>query len=262
MGVSYKNAYFYYQHSTFLKVVLLLLLPLQSISLCVSQYRPHSFNTRSNFQTTFIQSNKSLDPTHPRRHHSYSSHSTILKMGLEINIRIVGRKNSIESTSFLQESYETYTKRLSSTITLYTTFHKSNNDLLKNLQTDSKKGYGIVCLDEKGDMYTSMEFSTKMYNWLEDYGSRLVFVIGAAEGLPPELKQYQYSSLYSSNQYSGSKGGSKKNKTNDSNGVLSRSPMFMSLSKMTFTHPWARTILVEQIYRASEIHKGTGYHKE
>lgn len=71
-------------------------------------------------------------------------------MGLEINIRIVGRKNSIESSSFLQESYETYTKRLSSTIQISTTFHKSNEELIKNLLMDSKKNYGIVCFDEKG----------------------------------------------------------------------------------------------------------------
>lgn len=179
-----------------------------------------------------------------RKYHKQSR----LSMGLEVNIRIVGRKNSIESTSFLQESYEEYTKRLSSTIKITTTFHKSDQDLLKNLQSDSKKGYGVVCLDEKGDMFTSIDFSEKLYSWLEEYGSRMVFVIGAAEGLPKELKQYQFQGKYS-NDISG-------------NGVLNRSPMFMSLSKMTFTHPWARTILVEQIYRASEIHKGSGYHKE
>ena len=184
-------------------------------------------------------------------HHQTSSKfqsSTTLKMGLEINIRIVGRKNSIESTSFLQESYDMYTKRLSSTIDLSTTFHKSNDELLKSLQTDSNKGFGIVCLDEKGKMYTSLEFSDCLYSWLEEYGSRLVFVIGGAEGLPVELKQYQYNM------------GGGNNVSND--GVLNRKPIFMSLSKMTFTHPWARSILVEQIYRASEIHKGSGYHKE
>eukprot|EP00551_Chaetoceros_affinis_P010422 CAMPEP_0203662086 /NCGR_PEP_ID=MMETSP0090-20130426/177_1 /ASSEMBLY_ACC=CAM_ASM_001088 /TAXON_ID=426623 /ORGANISM="Chaetoceros affinis, Strain CCMP159" /LENGTH=177 /DNA_ID=CAMNT_0050524831 /DNA_START=1434 /DNA_END=1967 /DNA_ORIENTATION=+ len=177
---------------------------------------------------------------------------------------MVGRKNSIESTSYLQEGYNEYTKRLSSTIQLSTTYHKSNDDLLKGLQVDSKKGFGIICLDEKGAMYTSTEFSSAMYHWMEEYGSRLVFVIGAAEGLPAEIKQYQYQY---NNQYSGG-GEGKKGKGNGSGngsgsgGIFNRSPIFMSLSKMTFTHPWARTILVEQIYRASEIHKGSGYHKD
>lgn len=60
-------------------------------------------------------------------------------------------------------------------------------------------------------------------------GSRLVFVIGGAEGLPPSLK---------------------------------KSKELWSLSKLTFTHQWARVLLTEQIYRATEIKKGSGYHKE
>jgi 23S rRNA (pseudouridine1915-N3)-methyltransferase len=62
-------------------------------------------------------------------------------------------------------------------------------------------------------------------------GSRLAFVIGGAEGLPASIK--------GSRQYE-----------------------FWSLSKLTFTHQWARVLLTEQLYRATEIRKGSGYHKE
>ena len=54
-------------------------------------------------------------------------------------------------------------------------------------------------------------------------------MIGGAEGLPPSLKKNQE---------------------------------LWSLSKLTFTHQWARVLLTEQIYRATEIKKGSGYHKE
>jgi 23S rRNA (pseudouridine1915-N3)-methyltransferase len=57
----------------------------------------------------------------------------------------------------------------------------------------------------------------------------MAFVIGGAEGLPRELKE-----------------GNKP---------------LLSLSKMTWPHQMARMLLAEQIYRASEIRKGSGYHK-
>jgi len=43
--------------------------------------------------------------------------------------------------------------------------------------------------------------------------------------------------------------------------VLSRSDMRLSLSKMTFTHPMARLLLLEQIYRACRINHNEPYHK-
>ncbi|MGB0266199.1 MAG: 23S rRNA (pseudouridine(1915)-N(3))-methyltransferase RlmH [Candidatus Poseidoniaceae archaeon] len=38
--------------------------------------------------------------------------------------------------------------------------------------------------------------------------------------------------------------------------------MRLSLSKMTMPHELASLVLIEQIYRATEINKGSNYHKQ
>ena len=60
-------------------------------------------------------------------------------------------------------------------------------------------------------------------------GARLSFVIGGAEGLSKEVSEKALAKI--------------------------------SLSKLTFTHQLTRLILIEQIYRAYEIDKGSQYHK-
>jgi 23S rRNA (pseudouridine1915-N3)-methyltransferase len=64
---------------------------------------------------------------------------------------------------------------------------------------------------------------------MEKGGANVTFIIGAYDGLPEEIR--------------------------------SKYPL-ISLSQMTWTHSMARLLLIEQVYRASEIRKGSGYHKE
>jgi len=159
-------------------------------------------------------------------------------MGLQVTIRIVGRKTS---EPWLEEACDMYARRLQpSTLDVTTVWHKNDAALLKAVATDYDKRDTVVLLDPGSDsttpamMLTSERLADKVYQWLEDGGSRLVFVIGGAEGLPAELK-------YNNN-------GNNK-------------PILLSLSPLTFTHQFARLVLMEQIYRASEIRKGSGYHK-
>jgi len=167
---------------------------------------------------------------HGRPSSSSSSYNT-LTMGMQIKIRIVGRKNGSEK--WLEDAYEMYETRLRpSNVQVETVWHKTDPDLIKNVNFDKEKGHTVILLDPaQGRTKTSEEFSNDMYDWLDTGGSRLSFVIGGAPGLPAELLQ-----TYSKNEK-------------------------LSLSALTFTHQFARTLLMEQIYRATEIRKGSGYHK-
>lgn len=147
---------------------------------------------------------------------------------IKVTIRIVGRKNS---ERWIEEGCDMYLKRLRpANVDLVTEWHKSNEALLKGVQSDWDKNVPVILLDPNGKKSSSEKFSSEFYRLVEQGGSRLVYVIGGAEGLPNELRSNAKSKLF-------------------------------SLSDMTFTHQFARLLLIEQIYRASEIRKGSGYHK-
>jgi 23S rRNA (pseudouridine1915-N3)-methyltransferase len=152
-------------------------------------------------------------------------------MGLEVKIRMVGRKNGGEK--WLESAYSTYDARLRpNNLSLSTQYHKNDVELIRGIEADEGKNHKVVLLDPLGMPRTSEVFSEDMYRWLDEGGSRLTFVIGGADGLPCEIKR----------------GGG-------------RDREMLSMGMMTFTHQFARIILAEQIYRASEIRKGSGYHK-
>ena len=81
----------------------------------------------------------------------------------------------------------------------------------------------VVLLDEQGRSFTTTEWS----GWLENR-SELVFVLGSAWGLHPDLKATGYPTL--------------------------------ALSQFTLPHELARVMLLEQLYRALTILAGHPYH--
>lgn len=126
---------------------------------------------------------------------------------------------------WLQKAIEEYAERLRSSLHFEWILAKNDAQLHQFLEKESH----FICLDLQAKQLTSEEFSRQLIQWLQDCGSRLCFVIGGAEGISAMIK--------------------------------TKARGMISLSKMTFTHQIARLILVEQIYRALEIEKGTAYHK-
>jgi 23S rRNA (pseudouridine1915-N3)-methyltransferase len=90
-------------------------------------------------------------------------------------------------------------------------------------------GSFVIALDIGGVRWSSEELADALRQWELAGQNQVVFVIGGDLGLSPA--------------------------------VLSQSDLRLSLSKMTFTHPMARLILLEQVYRASRIKSGEPYHK-
>lgn len=126
--------------------------------------------------------------------------------------------------AWLETAMREYIKRLQFTASIEFIWAKNNDHLMSLLEKEEK----IICLDSSGLMLDSEKFSSYLIKQLQANGTRLSFVIGGAEGLPQPLKK---------------------------NGSL------ISFSLMTFTHQMIRLILIEQIYRALEIDKGSSYHK-
>jgi len=92
-----------------------------------------------------------------------------------------------------------------------------------------KKGTYNIAMCIEGGRLSSTEFSQKLARLPVDGYSTVNFIIGSSYGL--------------------------------SECVKSQCGLRLSMSEMTFPHQLARIMLLEQIYRAFQIQKGTHYHK-
>ena len=139
-----------------------------------------------------------------------------------VDIHIAGRAPSPKSWE--AAAVDEYAKRLRGQLDLRTTWHKSGDQLERAIA----KMEAVLCLSPEGKRVDSEGFSTLLYDALDKGGSRLCLCIGPAEGFTDELR-----------------------------GRAS----LLSLSDLTLPHQLARVVLAEQIYRAAEIRRGSGYHK-
>jgi len=104
--------------------------------------------------------------------------------------------------------------------------HSSKKSLEKYF-AEIDKNATLYLLDETGKQYTSQEFAKLVKQWNVN-NQDVNLAVGPVDG----WQEY---------------------KTGTSN--------LISLSEMTFPHELAAVMLVEQVYRATEIIKGTKYHR-
>lgn len=145
----------------------------------------YAITKSSAFTSSFVRCGDSLKLCRPRSRSRQScnvvhveSGKLQLSMALEVKIRIVGRKGA---EKWLDDGYEMYEKRLRPAgINVQTHYHKNDKDLVKGVTADEDKTHSVVLLDPLGRALTSEIFSDDLYNWFDEGGSRLTFVIGGA----------------------------------------------------------------------------------
>lgn len=86
----------------------------------------------------------------------------------------------------------------------------------------------VIALDRCGKAWATLEFSEKMRGWI-DQSERLALIIGGPDGL--------------------------------SRSFIAQCDEVWSLSGLTFAHPLARLVVVEQLYRCLSIVEGGPYHR-
>lgn len=103
---------------------------------------------------------------------------------------------------------------------------REGESLLRQLSSEDC----VVLLDDKGELYTSMEFAAWLQKRLNASPRRVCFIIGGPYGFSEE--------------------------------VYARADFRLSLSRMTFSHQIVRAIFTEQLYRAFTILNNEPYHHE
>lgn len=144
---------------------------------------------------------------------------------------------------YLRDASKEYEKRLSPfkiSITELSEEKIGNNPSEKEIQSVIEaegrriiekipKGSAVYTMCIEGKQKTSAELSSELDALAVSGISTAVFIIGGSYGLSEDVKK------------------------------LSRCRL--SMSKMTFPHQLARIMLLEQLYRATQISAGTKYHK-
>ncbi len=125
---------------------------------------------------------------------------------------------------WLDQAIDEYAKRLKPVLQIDFVLVKSDEQLVALVEKEPL----FICCDANGLSLNSEQFSSYLQKKFTEGGSRLAIVIGGSDGLPVSLKTHSH---------------------------------LISLSPLTMTHQIVRLVLLEQVYRALEIAKGSKYHK-
>lgn len=151
---------------------------------------------------------------------------------MKITILSVGKKNDPLSAAAIEE----YEKRLKQSFAIQWIFvpysgfsgDEAQRDESAKIRVHLKSNETVWLLDETGVQLTSPELSEKIETLKNGSTKDLFIIIGGSYGVDQTIKD--------------------------------RADFTWSLSKLVFPHLLVRLILVEQLYRAHEIARGSGYH--
>lgn len=144
--------------------------------------------------------------------------------------------------SYLAEGIDVYIRRLKNYVQLETvtinvpkqvrqrSFNEQKKEESRLIFNQVQPDDFLVLLDDKGQFFSSIEFSNYIAQKQNASVKRLVFLIGGPFGFDEA--------------------------------VYERSNFKLSFSKMTFSHQMIRLFFAEQLYRAYSILKGEKYHHE
>jgi 23S rRNA (pseudouridine1915-N3)-methyltransferase len=157
---------------------------------------------------------------------------------MKITLLVVGKTDA----SYLRDGMNEYLKRLKHYINfefvVIPDIKKGKNTSIEIqkakegelILTKLGPGKELHLFDEKGQQFSSKQFSQFINKKMVSGPKELIFVIGGPYGFSQEVYQ--------------------------------RATSKISLSRLTFSHQMVRLLCVEQIYRAFTILKGEPYHHE
>lgn len=132
--------------------------------------------------------------------------------------------------SAIRDLTEIYTAKLKPLAKAEVIELKDRSDLVSEaaaIERSTTDGFTIV-LDEHGKQMSSVELSQHLVKLTDRGIATFNFIVGSAYGLDDRIK--------------------------------AKADLVLALSTLTLTHDLVRIFLLEQIYRAEMIDRGTGYH--